>query len=219
MARPKKSHISGEEKIKKKEEAPQYPFVIYCSYHRDGEKYPRSLVLKFQTPEEARNMVDRVIGNDTWEWKLWLDKDVGILTSSGITVRASDDQMKVILLEISPRAIKSDIKEVLQFKYGKSEYSEDLPPSEDGEAPGASDQRPREKVVREKKPKVDKSGMVSAGDIAKNLKVEPREVRGVLRSLKLEKPPGGWIWSKDQAKDIQEKVHAGLKEAKTKKLG
>jgi hypothetical protein len=75
------------------------------------------------------------------------------------------------------------------------------------------------KAVREKKqpkPKVDKSGLVSANEIAAELKVEGREVRGVLRSLGLTKPDVGWAWPKDSAelKDARKKIEEGLKAAK-----
>ena len=43
---------------------------------------------------------------------------------------------------------------------------------------------------------------------------EGREVRGVLRALKLTKPDHGWAWPKEEAKAIEAKIVDGLKAAK-----
>jgi hypothetical protein len=220
MARARKSHISNEEKVKNRSGPLEYPYVVYCSYHREGEDHARCLVLKFTDPASARNMVDQVIGNDEWEWQLWMDRDDMVVTSKGVKIRTWGNEMREIM-SVDPADVeREEIKHVLQFKYSSPEggRKEKLPvhsPLNDDPAtvrPG--------KPVKEKappKPKVDLSGMVTAKDIAKKLKVEGREVRGVLRSLKLTKPDHGWAWSKDEAAKIEEKVHAGLKEAKAKK--
>ena len=224
MARARKSHASDEEKTKKRSGPIEYPYVIYCDYKREDDEYPRVLVLKFTDAESARNMVDQVIGNDEWEWKLWFDRDDMIVTSKGIKIRAGGSQMREVM-DVNPEDVdRAEIKWVLQFKYGSSESKRQDPQNDEDSdlpkhAPAARAARAekREREVKEKKPKVDTSEMVSANDIAKKLNVEGREVRVILRGLKMEKPAHGWAWPKDEAKKIEEKVSAGLKEAKAKK--
>jgi hypothetical protein len=63
----------------------------------------------------------------------------------------------------------------------------------------------------ERAPKPSRDGLVSVGDIAKELGVEPREARGVLRSLKLPKPDAGWAWPAAEAETIKTKIKEGLK--------
>lgn len=220
MARARKSHIINEEKVKTRSGPVEYPYVVYCSYHREGEEHPRCLVLKFTDPASARNMVDQVIGNDEWEWSKWMNRDDMVVTSKGIKIRAWDNEMREIM-KVDPDKVKrEEIKYVSQFKYGSPEGGRKEDPviihrQSGGQIAAVLDRAP--KPVKEKKPKIDTSGMVTANDIAKELKVEGREVRGVLRSMKLEKPAHGWAWPKDEATKIKEKVHAGLKETKAKK--
>lgn len=220
MARARKSHISNEEKVKTRSGPVEYPYVVYCSYHREGEDHARCLVLKFTDPASARNMVDQVIGNDEWGWQLWLERDDMVVTSKGIKVRAGGAQMREVM-DVDPANVgRAEIKDVLVFKYGSPEGGRKEEPviihrQSGGQIAEVLEKAP--KPVKEKKLKIDTSGMVSANDIAKKLKVEGREVRGVLRSLKLEKPAHGWAWSKDEAAKIEEKVSVALKEGKTKK--
>lgn len=228
MARARKSHAPHEEKTKSRKFGPiEYPYVIYCSYHREGEDHPRCLILKFTDPESARNMVDQVIATDEWEWQLWLERDDMVVTSKGIKIRAGGNQMREVM-DVDPADVdRAEIKGVLTFKYGSLEGGrcEELPVHSPvrKNATGDEDDAPapkslKKKVVKEKKPKIDTSGMVSANDIAKKLKVEGREVRGVLRSMKLEKPAhGNWSWPKDEAAKIEEKVSVAIKKGKAKK--
>lgn len=221
MARARKSHAPDEEKVKSRRAGPiEYPYVIYCSYHRDGEEYPRCLILKFTDPASARNMVDQVIANDEWEWQLWFERDDMVVTSKGIKIRAGGAQMREVM-DVDPANVdRAEIKDVLVFKYGSPEGGRKEEPviihkQSGGQIAEVLEKAP--KPVKEKKPKIDTSGMVSANDIAKKLKVEGREVRGVLRAMKLEKPAHGWAWPKDEAAKIEEKVSVALKEGKAKK--
>jgi hypothetical protein len=63
---------------------------------------------------------------------------------------------------------------------------------------------PREKVERAPKPSRD--GLVSVGDIAAELDIEPREARGILRSLKLPKPDVGWAWPAAEAAQVKAQI-------------
>lgn len=239
MARARKSHAPDEEKTKTRLE-PAFgscgdnPYVIYCDLTRDGEEHSRVLVKNFKAKYAAKFMLNKLIRDDTWEECDPVGGRKGIITASGIRITMFGDDL-FMLLDYEPTGAELEWrdeqteKHVLQFKYGSSEYAkpkaenddepEDLDPDLPKHAPAAREARKekRENVVKEKKPKIDTSGMVSANDIAKELKVEGREVRGVLRSMKLEKPAHGWAWSKDEAAKIKEKVSVALKEGKAKK--
>ena len=234
MARARKSHAPDEEKMKTRIE-PAFgscgdnPHVIYCDLKRDGEEHPRVLVKNFRAKYAAKFMLTKLIHNDTWEKCDPVGGRKGIITSSGIRITMFGDDL-FMLLEYEPTDAElrwrdeQTEKHVLQFKYGSIEEGK---PQEEPINQRLIDEHPEfvkrvtrtkpEKVVKEKKPKIDTSGMVSANDIAKELKVEGREVRGVLRSMKLEKPAHGWAWPKDEAAKIKEKVSVALKEGKAKK--
>lgn len=216
MVQARKSHITNEEKTKSKGGPPEYPYVIYCSYHREGEEYPRVLVLKYEMEKQARNLVDQVIAGDEWEWQIWQKTDAMIVTAKGVKIRAIRDQLRSIM-EIDPQTVtRESIKDVLQFKYGKSEHPR-IENTEETKSEEPTERISAPKLEKPIKEKTDTSQLVSANDIAKKLKVEGRIVRAVLRSLKLSKPAHGWAWSKTEASSIEEKVSAAIQRDKKAK--
>lgn len=238
MARARKSHEGDVEKVKTRLE-PAYgacgdnPYVVYCDYKRDGEEHARMLVKIFKAKYAAKFFLDKLIRTDTWEECDPVGGRTGIITATGIRITMFGEVVKT-LLEYEPTeaeaAWRDDLveKEVLRLKYGSAEGAKpkeevteislvDYPADPDGVGPVKVKVIKESKPIKEKKPKIDTSTMVSANDIAKKLKVEGREVRGVLRAMKLEKPEHGWAWSKDEAAKIEEKVSVALKEGKAKK--
>lgn len=81
----------------------------------------------------------------------------------------------------------------------------------------ASDEEEGERKEKApKEPKVDpRAGMVTAGDIAAKLGVEPRILRDACRKLKIEKPALGWCGSQAWADDIEKRVRAFLAQPAT----
>jgi len=240
MARARKSHRHDEEiaKTRRGELKPvrgqpgDNPYVIYVSYSRADLEIPKVLVLNFKAEYAARFFLDQLIGEDEWEWTESVGSRHCILTATGLKIGMFSKTDFKMLLDYNLSEKEAEWhdtqieKAVKALKYGLTE--EDLASkrrryrSEDeedtDEDTGTPDKPKREKKPpKEKKAKVDKTGLVSANDIATELKVEGREVRGVLRSLKLEKPEHGWAWDKKTAEDIKTKVIKGLKEAKKKK--
>jgi len=233
MARARKSHVTDEEKAKNKLE-PAYSakvdghrYVIYCTYARTGDPIGKVLVLKFYGTHAAKQFVERVIAKDEYEWELWLDRDAMIVTSRGVKVRAHKDQLKDIMnheyteAEIEWRDDQL-IRSVANFLYGRrddndstrSHDTDDAGRStihDDGSGSDVQSKTPKSArkdrlPKREPKPKPNTDGFISANDIAQKLKLEGREVRGVLRALKLTKPDHGWSWPKDEAGKIEKKV-------------
>lgn len=210
----RKSHEEPVEKAKRKKEKTERPFVVYASYKPKGEEHlpPRWLVLNFETAEHAAAHVAHLIGNDDYEWAKWISGDDYIITSKGISIRlASNRMVEVLDTEVDPDDYAKSIY-IPPFLYGPSEF---VPKQSHNDDTGEGEDRPRRKrearEPKEPKVKIDKTGLISANDIAKKLGVEGREVRGVLRAMKLEKPQGGWLFDKKTAEEIEEKVKKGLK--------
>jgi hypothetical protein len=68
---------------------------------------------------------------------------------------------------------------------------------------------PREKKERVSRP--SKEGLVSIGDIAQQLEIEPRIARGILRDSKTPKPDAGWAWPKNEVDGIKAIIKKELK--------
>lgn len=72
----------------------------------------------------------------------------------------------------------------------------------------------KERVPKEKKervPRPSKDGLISIGDIADEMKIEPRIARGILRDSKTPKPDAGWAWPKTEVDAIKALIKKGLK--------
>lgn len=216
MAR--KSHRTDEEKTKDRRGPLEYPYVVYASYN-PGETYEtmRWLILKFMDAQSARGHINALIGNDEWEFGVTTVLEYpSIITSRGVQITFRNQAMldEVMALDYDEQRMTSDVS---YFKFRKVDERA-IPTDEDDDLPKAAKaarasraekREPREpKAPREK---IDRSGMVSANDIAAELKVEGREVRAVLRAMKLEKPAGGWFFTKDKAEEIKKAVKDGLK--------
>jgi predicted glycosyltransferase len=136
-----------------------------------------------------------------------------ITTSSGVKIMTMGKNFYDILdYQPSPQeegwSDEQIDKQIRQFKYGRVLIEE-----EDSDPEEPKTQKPVKATSAPKtiKPKFDATGYVTANDIATQLKVEGREVRGVLRSLKLEKPDHGWSWSPTEAEAIKKQIKEGLK--------
>lgn len=247
MARARKSHISDEEKVKSRGglEPPRAqtghnPYVIYADLKRDQDEHARVLILNFAAKYAAHYFINKLIHTDTWEECDPVGSRSGLMTASGVRVTMFDNQIWD-LVNYEPTVAEASWQDdqidkwVLAFKYGRGEGAKDELPihspirkageSTDEEIPGPVPDRKRvveKKPPKEVKPKLDTSGHTSANDIAKKLKVEGREVRGVLRALKLEKPSHGWSWPKAEADKIEKQVVDMMKKQmaeRSQKLG
>lgn len=233
MARARRSHKRREEEVKTTKdglETPygqpgKNPYVIYVDYARPDLDIPKVLILAFKAKYAAKFFLNQLIANDEWEWIDPIGSRACIRTSMGLRISMFEKRDLQMLLEYEPTGAEIEWhddqveKYVRRLKYGRTE--EDRPSrivrdSDDESADGEPTHRRREKKVKAEKVKIDKTGLISANDIAKELGVEGREVRGVLRAMKMEKPAGGWLFDKKTAEEIREKVKKGLKERKKK---
>lgn len=242
MARARKSHASSEEKVKPSGSLePAYSgmvggnkLVVYADLQRESDPYPRVLVLTFAAKYAARAFIDLLIHNDEWERCDPVGMREGIKTTSGIRINMTKDQIWALLdYKMSPAEREWEDeqlkKSVMRFKYGQHEAARTSNDNEeqsdgtdetlsDGGTSRKSTKRREPRAPKEPKVKVDKSGYVSANDIAKELKVEGREVRGALRASGMTKPDIGWMWPKDskELKEARKTIEANLKK-KSKK--
>lgn len=221
MARVRKSHKSREENVKSSGKGlqPPYrtshpganPYVVYA----DNKDRGKMLILSFGERYSAHWFLTQLIEGDSWEKTHNIGNRQCIVTESGLRISMFGDNVLYDLINYEPTELEAEwvddqvLRQVARLKHGKAE---DLafPTAEDLAEP----RQKKERVKREKKepkPKIDKTGLISANDIARELGVEGREVRGVLRAMKLEKPAGGWLFDKKTADDIREKVKKGLK--------
>ncbi len=244
MARARKSHDTGQEDAKTSRAKLKPPYsnkvggnklVVYCDLQRESDPYARVLILNFAAEYAARAFIDAVIHTDEWEWVDPIGTRKCIKTTTGARISMFGDNLEMLLdykMNSDEKAwIDEGMKQhVLRFKYGtheaarQSDDNEELPDGAD-ETLGASrttkskSRRKEPRAPKEPKVKVDKSGFISANDIAKELKVEGREVRGVLRSSGLTKPDIGWAWPKDskELKEMRALIEKGLKNGKKRK--
>lgn len=217
MAR-RSSSRNNEENVKDRRGPIQYPYVVYASKgHSENLKW---LILKFTDAWGARNMIHHIIGKDTYEWKIM--KPLGwnyMLTSSGVQISLRNNNLNKEVMELEFDEENSYMSpEVRYFNYGPSEShrSRRVVTADDADDQPAANTRSEKpsRAVKERRPKVDRSGLISANDIATELGATGRDVRGVLRTLKLSKPVGGWNWPKAEAEEIKKKIKEGLKAKK-----
>jgi hypothetical protein len=243
MARPRKSSQSGEEEVKVSRSGLKVPYsgkvggnpyVIYATYKKEHEEYGRTLVLSFYAEYAARRMIDLLIGKDEYVPGIAGARE-GIRTDTGIFVTSMKPGQIVELLHYplseQEAAWRDPLMEqsVMRLKYGtnyngekKAEDVEEIQEeTETGELVTRTVRKPKEakapKEAREKKAKLDRTGLVTAGELAERLKLEARIFRGGLRALGLPKPEGGWHWPQAEAEEILKKVEKKLKDMGKKK--
>jgi hypothetical protein len=237
MARARKSHATGEEETKasRGKLKPPYSgkvggnkFVVYADLQRETDPYARVLVLNFAAEYAARHFIDLLIHGDTWEQADPIGSRQCIRTSSGVRISMFGDDLQKLLdykMSEDERSWENELikQNVLRFKYGTHEVAKkddnqersdgaDEEASEDGTKTPKS-KRGSTRTPKEPKVKVDKSEYISANDIAKELKLEGREVRGALRASGMKKPDIGWMWTKgsDELKAARKTIEANLK--------
>lgn len=234
VRRPRKSHEADKEKVKpSKSLEPAFGskigsnrYVVYADLQKENDPTPRILILNFAAKYAARWFIMKLIHNDEWTWIDPIGSRRCILTTGGVRISMFKDDLKE-LLEYKPTEAEAEWHDdwtsnsVLRFKYGQHEevkkehVVEEDSDGSDGDS-GTAKTKSKGKGPRapkEAKAKIDKSGHVSANDIAKQLKAEGREVRGVLRSSDLEKPAHGWSWPEDseELKQARKIIEDGLK--------
>jgi hypothetical protein len=234
MAR-RKSHQPDEEETNAKPGRLKPPFsgkvggnkyVIYADTKKQDEDHPRILVKSFLAEYAARFFINKLIGAAKWQWDQHVGGRACIVTTDGVRISMFGDDLKKLLdYEMTEQEAawtdEQTAQSAMMLRFGQNfevkkqaVVEEIIEDEETGETKVVKVKQKKEK--KEKKAKIDKSGSVTAQDLAGRLKIEPRIFRGFLRSLKLPKPEGGWHWPKDEAEKIFKQVEAAMKKAKKK---
>jgi hypothetical protein len=207
--------------------------VIYVDYKPGEGKNDRMMVHNFLGWYAAKWYITRLIGDDAWEYQPWQHRpeDTCIITDRGIQIRMSNKRIKEVMDYEFASEEEAEWKDdqlaraIAQLKWGSWEHhpSNDNPIAEETRAIPLSKKElkakrreeksdiKKDKPVKERKPKIDKEGMLTAGDLASKLEVTPQEFRAALRKLKMVKPEGGWLFNKNDADDVMAKVKKELK--------
>jgi len=170
----------------------------YCLYLIKKKGTPDEDIYEahpFYTIWGARKYLELIIQDDDFT----LETDKTLRTESGIVVR------------------EDHLKEIIEYKYTQEQANVDVPwplttyaanfrlGRQIAETVAQSKRETRE-VKRARK----EAGMMSVGDIAEELNMDPKEARIILRSLvkqeKLVKPDVGWNWMPEEAGKIKQLI-------------
>lgn len=143
----------------------------------------------------------------------WIKSNT-LVTEDGMTIRSPEleeiVEYKLTKEEANYIWPEPFLSEVTAFKNKTSVKT--LSPTSDHsrvDKPARKAREPREKKVRTPRP--SKDGLISIGEIAAEMKIEPRIARGVLRDTKTPKPDAGWAWPKAEVEKIKSIIKKGLK--------
>lgn len=184
------------------------------NYHLCCRKDGRLFTIAFFGTYAAKHALNALLEGRTFKWK----NDDEIICDDGMSIK---DSRLEELIEYDMKGAEKDWvlddttgNSIKRFIAGGSfarESKEEQVAT--GEKTKATKTKP-EKKEREKKeriPRASKEGLVTVGDIAERLKMDAREARGILRTLKVEKPDAGWAWPDKEADAIAERIEKARK--------
>lgn len=126
-----------------------------------------------------------------------------IISSTGITVR-SDNIMDVVNHEYNDNEKEWELN--LSGNSGSAAQAEQFRSCTgirvEKQIESPTDKKPQ--IARREKPrKASKDGLITIAHISEELKIEPREARGILRKMKVSKPAIGWAWEKSEVDAVK----------------
>lgn len=196
-------------------------YAVYCYYPAHAPAgQSRMIVMTFAAAYAARHFINAVLQDGGYKWlpadkKMAIEIPDTIVGDNDVRIRVPGGSSLEDLMEyeFSDAEAEWELPQgyVVQSDLLRREYREEAPPptDEDGN-PAPKEKKPR----REPKPekiKIDKSGLVSVGDIADQMGIEARDARGSLRKQKVEKPDVGWCWPESEVEAIKKIIKKGLK--------
>lgn len=226
MARRKRDTNKGSQVVDKVSGlAPPFPahptrptrFAVYCKQPASAPAgQSRTLIMTFYADYAAKKFIEEVLQGAAFKWlpantKLGYTIPNTLVTEDDVEIRIphNDDLERLIEHEYSPQEAEWElpeqiVKQVVVFKRAFSDA--ELVEAVAGERPPKAKREPKPE-----KPKIDRTGKVSVGEIAEQMGIDPRDARASLRKQKLEKPAGGWMWAQDQVDEIKAIIKKGLK--------
>lgn len=177
---------------------PKPPAIVLYCYRTDGSF--RMITGHFAELWSARRFVEVLLNADPFVWEEQrMTSDPQLLTQRGIRVRGAQlEQIMAYDYTDATRDLSLDDSDVRRARQIMTALPD---PDEVREAIDQARAERKERLVR---PKVDREGKVTISDIAEELDMEPREARAILRSLKIEKPLGGWLFDPTEVEVIKQ---------------
>lgn len=182
------------------------PIVLYC-YRTDGSF--RMITGHFNHRWEARRFLEVLWNAEPWNWENErMTTDPQLMTSTGIRVRGA--QLDAVVNhdytrdEFNLTLCEGDVRRARQIMTALPD------PEEVAEA--IQQERATRRAAKEERPKIDRAGKVTIGEIAEDLDMDAKEARSILRSLKWEKPLGGWLFDPGEVDAVKEQLAANRKE-------
>lgn len=173
------------------------PIVLYC-YRTDGSY--RMITAHYNDLWQARRFLEVLMNADPWQWETQrMTSDPQLMTERGIRVRGAQlEQIVAYDYDDATRDLVLPDDEVRRARQIMTALPD---PAEVHEAIAAAR---AERRVRLERPVIDRTGKVTISDIAEELDMEPRDARAILRSLKIEKPLGGWLFDPTEVEVIKQ---------------
>lgn len=175
-------------------------YIFHCYNHERQTKIDGVGLCELYA---AAHFLAAVIEQDEYKWDNAMQVTTG---ETDITVRCAELQ-DIVEYEMSAKELAWVLPEpyasqVRLFRYGlpKKELV-DVPAKAATTAVARRQASPG--VKREVRARVVAEGMVTAGQLATEMKITPRELRGALRSSGAKKGEGGWLWSRAEADKLK----------------
>jgi len=178
--------------------------VLYC-YRTDGSF--RMITAAFDHIAQARQFLEILWNADPWAWesKRMVPSSPQLMTACGVRIRAET------LEEIVAYELRKDDPELGAEEARRArQIMTALPDPE--EVHEAVEAERAERKARRERPKIDREGKVTISQIAEELEMDPKEARGILRALKIQKPLGGWLFDPTEVDSVKEKLVAHRKD-------
>lgn len=188
-------------------------YAVYGTYPHDAEPgRSRLLVVPFLATYAAKHFVETLLQGGKFKWQ----SPTILIGENGVKVK-SDQLEEIIEYEYVGNEASWELPshmtqqaEGIRREYREDDVSRPDPTGAEGDDAPEQPTKPKREPKPEK-PKIDKSGLVSVGEIAEQMGIEARDARGALRKQKVEKPDGGWLWTPDKVDGIKKIIKAGLK--------
>lgn len=180
----------------------------FCFYLRRGDRQQAHPVYATYA---AKKIFDHLTRNQSFKWA----QPDEVITDGGTHIR---------LVGMAGRAALETVVEYeptpkeAEWELGDSErnrldsmlvdFVERAAPEQTERPPVAG--RTKRDPKPERAPRPVRDGLVSVGTIAQELGLNPREARGILRSLKLSKPDAGWAWPAAEAASVKARIAAEM---------
>jgi hypothetical protein len=149
----------------------------------------------------AKHALDLIIGDRPYSWA----DDSRIIFEEGGYVRSAHLE-EIMEHEFTEAEAAFIVPEPYRSAYtGKDpDIEARLPVSRRSTSDDRDEPKPKPKSR-------NNGGLVSVGDIATQLGIEPRVARATLRAMRVSKPTHGWAWEQDEADRIMEQIRAKVK--------